>query len=133
IARARNAAVQTAVEEMQTVAGELKDTRERLVAAEGVLRRVEITAPVPGVVVKLNYHTAGGVIRPGNNILELLPTQDEQVIEANVRPQDIDHVRKGQEALVRLTALNQRVTPMVSGRVVYLSADAVPSEEKRSQ
>jgi HlyD family secretion protein len=133
IGRARNAAVQTAVEEMQTVAAELKDTRERLTAARGVLGRLEIVAPVTGVVVKLHYHTAGGVIRPGNNIMELLPTQDEQVIEINVRPQDIDHVRTGQEAVVRLTALDQRVTPMIAGKVVYLSADAVPNERKQTQ
>jgi HlyD family secretion protein len=133
IDRARNAAVQTAVEEMQTVAGELKDTRERHIAARRVLSRLDIVAPVPGVIVKLNYHTPGGVIRPGNSILELLPTQDEQLIEINVRPQDIDHVRTGQEAIVRLTALDQRVTPMISGKVVYISADAVASEKKQAQ
>lgn len=133
IARARNRAVQTAVEEMQTVAAELKDTRERYTAARAVLNRLEISAPVTGVVVKLHYNTPGGVIRPGNNILELLPTQNEQVIEINVRPQDIDHVRKGQQAQVRLTALNQRVTPMISGTVTYVSADAVPNDKTQSQ
>jgi HlyD family type I secretion membrane fusion protein len=132
IARARNAAVQTALEELQTVAADFRDTRERLVAARSILGRLGIIAPVAGVVVKLHYHTPGGVIRPGNNILELLPVQDEQVIEINVRPQDIDNVKQGQEAVVRLTALNQRVTPMVSGKVAYVSADALPSDKKQS-
>jgi membrane fusion protein, type I secretion system len=132
IARARNAAVQTAVEELQTVAADFRDTRERLVAARSVLGRLDVVAPVAGVVVKLHYHTPGGVIRPGSNILELLPVQDEQVIEINIRPQDIDNVKQGQEAVVRLTALNQRVTPMVSGKVAYVSADALPSDKRQS-
>jgi membrane fusion protein, type I secretion system len=132
IDRARTAAVQAAAEEMQTVAADFKDTRERLAAARGVLGRLDIVAPVAGVIVKLHYHTPGGVIRPGNNILELLPVQDEQVIEINVRPQDIDNVKQGQEAVVRLTALNQRVTPLISGKVAYVSADAVPNERKQA-
>jgi HlyD family type I secretion membrane fusion protein len=132
IARARNTAVQTAVEEQQTVAAEFTDARERLVAARSVLGRLHVTAPVAGVIVKLHYHTPGGVIRPGNNILELLPVQDEQVIEINVRPQDIDNVKQGQDAVVRLTALNQRVIPMISGKVAYVSADALPNDKKQS-
>ena len=63
----------------------------------------------------------------------LLRPGDELVIEVNIRPQDIDNVKTGQEALVRLTALNQRVTPMVSGKVIYVSADAMPNEKKQAQ
>ncbi len=129
----RIAAIKAAVEQMHEVRGELVDVRERMRSARGVLDRIRITAPVKGVVVKLRYHTRGGVIEAGKNIMEILPLSDELIIEARVRPQDIDSVKHGQHAMVRLTALNQRVTPMVPGDVIYLSADTLADEKKSQQ
>ena len=131
ISRLKTVAVQQAVEDLQKSANELKDVSERITAARRVVAGLDIIAPVDGVVVKLNYFTVGGVIRPGNDILALLPLGDELIIEVNVRPQDIDHVKIGQEALVRLPALNQRLTPMLPGNVTYVSADALPNEKKQ--
>jgi len=128
----RHAAVKAAVEELQQVHAEMSDLRERIRSSENVLDRIQITAPVAGVVVKLRYHTAGGVIEAGKNVMEIVPLGEQLLIEARVRPRDIDNVRRGQSASVRLTALNQRTTPIVTGEVVYLSADALP-EERPSQ
>jgi HlyD family secretion protein len=133
IAAARKAAIKTAVEQLHDVRAELNDVRERIRTARGVLERVQIVAPVKGIVIKLRYHTSGGVIEAGKNIMELLPVQAEVIIEVRVRPQDIDHVKRGQHAMVRLTALNQRLTPMIGGHVIYVSADAVPDEKKGIQ
>lgn len=129
----RKTAIKTAVEQMHEVRGELVDVRERMQSAKGVLDRTTIRAPVKGVVVKLRFHTRGGVVEPGKPIMELLPLNEPLIIEARVRPQDIDSVKHGQEAMVRLTALSQRVTPMVSGDVIYLSADTVADEKKSQQ
>lgn len=129
----KKTAIKTAVEQMHEVRGELVDVRERMLSAKGVLDRVLITAPVKGVVVKLRYHTQGGVIEPGKSIMEILPLKDELIIEARVRPQDIDSVKHGQHATLRLTAMNQRITPMVSGEVIYLSADTLADERKSQQ
>ncbi len=129
----RKTAIKTAVEQMHEVQGELADVRERMLSAKGVLDRVRITAPVRGVVVKLRYHTHGGVVEAGKNIMELLPLKDELIIEARLRPQDIDSVKQGQKATVRLTALSQRITPMISGEVIYLSADTLADEKKSQQ
>ena len=129
----RKTAIKTAVEQMHEVRGELADIRERMLGAKGVLDRIRVTAPVKGIVVKLRYHTQGGVIEPSKNIMEILPLQEELIIEARVRPQDIDNVKHGQHAMVRLTAMNQRVTPMVSGDVIYLSADSLADERKSQQ
>lgn len=129
----RKTAIKTAVEQMHEVRGELADVRERMLTAKGILDRVSITAPVSGVVVKLRYHTRGGVVEAGKNIMELLPLKDDLIIEARLRPQDIDSVKHGQTAMVRLTALNQRITPMVSADVVYLSADTLADEKKSQQ
>ena len=73
------------------------------------------------------------MIEAGKNIMEILPLKEELIIEARVRPQDIDSVKHGQHAMVRLTALNQRITPMVSGDVIYLSADTLADEKKSQQ
>jgi len=90
-----------------------------------------VRAPVRGIVVKLNQYTPGGVIGPGGVILELLPVNDELIIEARVKPNEITHVNEGQNALVRLTALNQRLTPMIQGKVIYVSADTVSDQTAR--
>ncbi|MGP0093405.1 MAG: HlyD family type I secretion periplasmic adaptor subunit [Xanthobacteraceae bacterium] len=124
----RTAAIKEAVEQLHQVRADLADLRERMRTQQGVLERIKITAPVRGVVVKLRYHTAGGVVEPGKNIMELVPVQAELIIEVRVRPRDIDHVKSGQDASVRVTALNQRTTPMLTGKVVYVSADALPDE-----
>jgi HlyD family secretion protein len=121
----RNVAMKAAVEQLHEVTAEYNDLTERVRSSSAILDRIKITAPVPGVVVKLRYHTPGGVIEPGKPIMEILPLHEELIIEARIQPKDIDHVKKGQDAVIRLTALNKRVTPMVNGKVIYVSADAV--------
>ena len=133
IAGIRATAIKDAVEQLHQVGADLVDVRERMQAAQGVLSRIELKAPVRGAVVKLRYHTAGGVIEPGKPVLEILPLPDDLVVEVRVRSRDIDHVEVGQVAEVRLTALEQRTTPMAHGHVVYVSADAVPDDAKPGQ
>ncbi|MEP3275748.1 MAG: HlyD family type I secretion periplasmic adaptor subunit [Stappiaceae bacterium] len=130
ISSQRNEMAQTAVEELQQVNAELDDVKEQILAAKDVLKRINITAPVKGVVVRMRYHTAGGVIESGRDVLELLPLQEKLIIQVRVRPTDIDNVKRGQPAQVRLTALSQRTTPMISGEVIYVSADALPDEKQ---
>jgi HlyD family secretion protein len=118
-------AIKAAMEQLDETLGELQDVRERMRTATAVLNRITVTAPVRGVVVKMRYHTSGGVVEAGRSIMEILPVDENLLIEVRVRPQDIDHVKVGQEATIRLNAMNARSTPMLSGNVVYLSADAV--------
>jgi HlyD family secretion protein len=124
----RTSAIKEAVEQLHQTRAEIADFRERIRTQQGILDRVSIAAPVRGIVVKLRYHTTGGVIEPGKNIMEILPLRDNLVIEVRVRPQDIDHVKIGQEASIRLTALNRRTTPTLTGKVLYVSADALPDD-----
>ena len=128
IVQLHTAAIQKATDELQTAESELDDVQEQILAAQDVVDRTEVRAPVRGVVVKLNQHTPGGVIGPGGVILELLPMNDELILEARVKPTDITHVKVGQDALVRLSALNQRLTPMIQGKVIYVSADIVSDQ-----
>ena len=114
-----------ALDELQVVQSELESVREQARRAQNVLRRAEILAPVSGTVVRMHYHTAGGVIESGKAILEILPTGEPLIIEVQIPRAEIDVVRKGQSATVRLTALNQRTTPILHGQVYYVSADAI--------
>jgi HlyD family secretion protein len=125
IVHLRASMVDLAVAELRKVEGGLDDVSEQLRKARDVLHRVDIVAPVDGVVVKLLQHTPGGVIKPGSEILEIVPVGHAPIIEARVKPRDIDQIAKGQAVQVRLTALNQRLIPTVPGEVVYVSADTV--------
>jgi len=69
--------------------------QEQIRAARDVLERIEVRAPVRGIVVKLHYHFDCAVVAPGAVILELLPVQDDLVVEAHVKPNDISHVNTG--------------------------------------
>jgi HlyD family secretion protein len=126
----KSTAIKSAVEQFHEVQADFNDVRERIRSAEKVLSRITIAAPVKGIVVKLRYHTAGGVIEPGKSVLEIVPLEEDLIIEARVRPQDITHVKQGQIASVRLTAFSQRTTPMVTGAVIYVSADALPDDRR---
>ncbi len=121
----RSTATQKSVEELRQTESDLDDITEQIRAANDVVQRSDIKAPVRGIVVKLNQHTQGGVVAAGSTILELLPVNDALIIEGRVSPDQVIHVKEGQPAIVRLSALNQRVTPMVEGQVTYLSADTI--------
>ncbi|MGI9414605.1 MAG: HlyD family type I secretion periplasmic adaptor subunit [Hyphomicrobiales bacterium] len=125
----RAVAVDQAVAELRRIEAELDDIQEQQRKARDVLQRINIKAPVDAVVVKLMHHTQGAVVKPGGEIMELVPVDDEPIIEARVQPRDIDKVENGQVARVRLTALNQRLTPTVTGHVIYVSADTL--EDRR--
>jgi HlyD family secretion protein len=131
IVQLHSTAIQKATEELHAAESELDDVQEQILAAQDVVERTEVRAPVRAIVVKLNQHTPGGVVGPGTAILELLPINDELIIEARVNPTEITHVKEGQDALVRLSALNQRLTPMIEGKVIYLSADIVSDQSTR--
>lgn len=104
---------------------------ERLVAARDVLQRTKIVAPQDGKVIGLAAHTTGGVIPPGQPILNIVPSGERLVVEARVRPTDVDNIHPGQEARLRFTAFTQRDTPEVLGVVERVSADAFQDEDAR--
>jgi HlyD family secretion protein len=111
------------VKDLNDAQGKEAELAERSVAARDLLDRIEIRTPTTGAVNQLSVHTIGGVIKAGETIMEIVPDTDDLQIEAHVQPKDIDHVKTGQTAFVRLTAFNQRTTPQLNGTVSYVSAD----------
>lgn len=115
--------VQRAVDEAQLSGRKLLEMQARLDPAQDSQRRKEVLAPVAGRVVNLQVHTVGGVVRPGEPIADIVPGNGALVVELRVLPQDVEEVHTGMPAEVRLSAYNARTTPMVTGRVSYVSAD----------
>nr|WP_316640261.1 HlyD family type I secretion periplasmic adaptor subunit [uncultured Roseateles sp.] len=111
--------------ELKKVQSENYELIERASATKRTLELTELRAPVSGTVTELKVHTAGGVIGPGEVVMELVPSDDRLVLEARVLPTDIDRVMVGQQAGLKLHAFNPRTTPELNGSVTYVSADAV--------
>ena len=122
--------VATLQRESAAIAGEIAKLSSQKERVQSRLTRAEIRAPVSGRVHNLVTHTVGGVIAPNATIGEIVPSLEGLVIEAKVQPQDIDQVRAGLSAHVRMTSLNQRTTPSLSGKVEQISADLMRDEAK---
>ncbi len=115
-------------EQLADVRAELAEVAEELRASEDVLARTVIAAPVAGTVVALQFHTVGGVIGPGEPILDIVPFEEDLLIDARVAPTDIDSVTAGLAAQVHLSAYRQRNLPQIQGRVREVSADRLVDE-----
>lgn len=125
IIQAQDAVRQAALDEMQPIEAELDAVREQMQQANSILKRTTISAPVSGTIVRMYYNTTGGVIESGKPILEILPADVPLIVEVTIPRMQIDEVRQGQPATVRLSALNQRTTPVLEGEVIYVSADTI--------
>ncbi len=101
----------------------LNDLAERIIALEDVVTRTVIRAPDSGYVTGMQIHTVGGVISPGMVIVDIVPEDDELVIEAQISPNDIDRVALNQNANIRFSAFGS-MTPTIFGEVINLSADS---------
>ena len=128
IEHALNRHAQTALDESQGIEAELDSVREQALKAQDVVSRAEITSPVSGTIVRMYYHTSGGVIEAGKPILEILPRDAPLIVETQIARSDIDALEIGQKAAVRLSSLNQRTTPVLEGTLVYISADALTTQ-----
>jgi HlyD family secretion protein len=116
------------VEELRDLEAKIFDLTRQRVTAVDELKRLEIRAPQSGIVVGTDVHTVGGVIAPAQPILDIVPGDDELVVEARVEPRDIDKLRIGQTAVLRLSAFDLRSTPELGGIVVTVSADRLFDE-----
>jgi HlyD family secretion protein len=117
-----NARVQ-AQRELRSIEAKLSELVEREVAANDKLTRVEIRAPQSGLVHELSAHTVGGVITAAEQIMVIVPEEDDLTIQAQISPTDVDQVLVGRPAQLRLSAFNQQTTPELAGHVVQVSAD----------
>lgn len=128
VERATTQRIEEALTKLDEVRTKLADIGEQITAAEAVLGRTTIKAPAAGIVVSSTYNSKGSVIAPGQKIMEILPTASGLIVDAKLRPKDVDLVRVGQPAKLRLSALNARLTPEVPATVTQISADRLIDE-----
>ncbi len=114
--------------ELQDVESEIIDLQERANAATHHLQQMVVKAPVDGLIVGLNVHTEGGVVVPGQLLMEIVPDNDALIVEGQVLPTDVDDLRVGQSARVKLSGFQQRTTPELTGMLQYVSADSMLDE-----
>ncbi|MBD8907560.1 HlyD family type I secretion periplasmic adaptor subunit [Methylorubrum zatmanii] len=118
--------------DLAEIRGKWSELREKRVAAEDQLKRVELRAPQDGYVHQMTVHTVGGLVVPSEPAMLIVPAADQLLVEVRVQPQDIDNVRVGQKAVLRFSAFNTRTTPEIDGEVVRVSAD-VTQDPKTGQ
>lgn len=123
IINTRTQFLNSVMEELKTTQVEVSNLVEQMRSAQDVERRVDVIAPQDGIVTGLQVHTIGGVVKPGDTLMSLVPKDDKLIVEARVNPVDIDVVHAGLKAQVRLTAFKTRYLRPVEGDVVNVSAD----------
>ena len=114
------------LEESRREHGELSQRMEKL---KDSLKRTVLRAPVDGTIKTLNVHTVGGVIRPGETVIEIVPVDDMLLIEASLPPQDVGFVQVGQTAQIRLASADATRLGKLNGKVIHISPDSIVNEE----
>jgi HlyD family secretion protein len=115
------------------VSGDIGRVKAQEARATERLKRLEIRAPLEGRVLNLALHTIGGVISPGKELMQIVPFGDVVVLEAKLSPKDIDQVHPNQPVVIRLSGLNQRTTPQLTGTVLVVSPDLLHDELRNTQ
>ncbi|MBA1144032.1 HlyD family type I secretion periplasmic adaptor subunit [Mesorhizobium neociceri] len=117
-----------AVDELSKVEAELFDLRQQERAARDVLTRTDVVAPVDGIVMDLKVHTAGGVVKPGDTLMTVVPLEQQLVVEAMVKPEDVETIAPGQPVRVSFPAFARYNLPPLDGVVEIVSADRMVEE-----
>lgn len=117
------------VDQLAEAQASVFDLSERITAVEDRMRRTVVRSPDAGMVLGMSTHTIGGVIQPGNPLLDIVPEGDELIVEARVSPMDIDRVELGTEASIRFSAFSSSTTHVIEGEVIRISADRLIDEQ----
>lgn len=130
-AERRNRYLTDANNELVRVASDLSQTKENASAREDTLMRTTIRSPMKGVVKNVQITTVGGVIQAGQPILEIVPTEDEMLVEAYVKPSEVAFLKVGQKAVVKLTAYDFNKYGGLDGVLEHLSPDTLRDERQK--
>lgn len=125
MAQARNTYQQQAADELKDSTLRLREMDEKLRPSADLVDRQAVKAPVSGTIMGLRLTTVGSAIGPRETLMELVPDDERLVVEAHIRPQDIEHVRLGGSAEVHFTAFDNRATPRLPATVAFVSPDRV--------
>ena len=119
--------------ELNKIKTTLAALEEVMVAGEDRVQRTEVRSPIRGVVKEIAVNTIGGVIRGGEDLVQIVPLDETLLIEAKIRPQDVAFLRPGQRAKVKITAYDFAIYGGLDAVVEHISADTLESEDKREE
>ena len=119
----QNAYMQSASDEVKASVARLTDIDQEMRKTDDAASRQVVAAPASGEIIDLKFSSPGAVVRPGDTIAEIVPSDARLMLEAHIRPEEINHVHLRQKARIKFTALKYRSAPMVEGEVTYISAD----------
>jgi adhesin transport system membrane fusion protein len=122
----------TALDEMHSRRGDLKSLWEIMSAGEDRVTRTDVRSPVRGTIKQINLNTIGGVVRPGESILEIVPLDDTLLVEARIRPADIAFLHPGQKAMIKITAYDFSLFGGLEGFLEAISADTIEEDNGES-
>lgn len=121
-----------AKKELNEVTAEAMRIKESSEALGDQIDRTLVRSPINGVIQKLYMHTVGGVIKPGEDLIEIVPTDDTLWLEVKIKPSDIAFVYPGQKTVVKFSAYDFAIYGSLDGEVVHISADTVKDEKENS-
>lgn len=127
---AKNKFLQDASAELNKAQEEFEIQQQTLLDREQIVKHTDIVAPATGIVKSVKFTTLGGVIRQGDEIMQILPTESDLVIEAKVRPSDMANLRVGLPAKIKLDAYDSSIFGSMNGIITYVSADALKEESR---
>jgi adhesin transport system membrane fusion protein len=130
IVERRNRYQADANSELNKLELELSQTSENLIGRADVMERTTINAPVRGTVKNIRFNTIGGVIQPGEHILEIVPLEDQLLVEAKIRPSDVAFLHPGLPATVKVTAYDYAIYGGLKGHVEFISPDTLKDDAK---
>lgn len=120
-----NTYIQEADDELKETQKDLREIQELLRPAKYAFDRSAVVAPLAGQVINLKVNTVGGVVQPGEQLMEIVPQKKELIIEARIETSDIDSVHLDQLANIQLLAYSSRKTPLLTGNIIYISEDVI--------
>ncbi|MEH6630460.1 MAG: HlyD family type I secretion periplasmic adaptor subunit [Halopseudomonas aestusnigri] len=119
-------------DQLNRARSELKSITESIAAGADTVRRTDVKSPVRGTIKELKRNTVGGVIRGGEDIVEIVPLDDTLIVEAKIRPSDRAFLRQGQEATIKVTAYDFSIYGGLKGKLERISASTIKDEEGES-
>jgi len=133
ITQRRNKYLSESQAELAKAQDDLSSQTESLAARKTVLDQVDIYAPVKGVVKNIRITTQGGVVRPAEEIMQLVPIEEELLVEIKIKPADVAFLRPGLQASVKLDAYDYTIYGTLNGELTYISPDTLVEETSREQ
>ncbi len=119
--------------ELNSAMSDAARLKELLVSNKDKVTRTTIRSPVKGIIKKINVSTIGEIVKPGQDIMEIVPIEDKLLVEALIRPQDIGFIAPNQEALVKISAYDFSIYGGLKGKVISIGADTVKQESNNKQ